>query len=146
MRSITDQVEIKTDAQSVFNALITPSAIQKWWNAQTAMVLPKVDGFWAATWGENLDDPDYIVAAMIREFESPWKLVLTDYLYHSKDFAPPTGYDPTTEYRISPSPSGSLLTVIQSGFPNSPESEKFFQGCLTGWQATRQGIKDFLER
>ena len=59
----------------LFALLYTPSAIRGWWGAARAVVLAEPGGVWAATWGADEDDPDYITAATIREFDPPRRMV-----------------------------------------------------------------------
>ena len=38
---------------------------------------------------------------------------------------------------------GSVLTVVQDGFPMDPAADGFFAGCEVGWQRTLEGIARF---
>ena len=60
----------------MFEALVTPSAIRKWWGATKAIVLPQVGGTWVASWGESENDPDFISSFKILEFEPPSRIML----------------------------------------------------------------------
>src|SRR5262245_65723227 len=70
--------------ERLFALLHTPSAIRGWWGAARAIALPQQGGIWAAVWGEAEDDPDYVTAATIREFDPPRRLVLADFQYHAR--------------------------------------------------------------
>ena len=69
----------------MFEILIKPSAICKWWGASRAIVLPEENGVWAGVWGEDGDDPDYISAFTIAEYDPPNRILFTDAKYFSKD-------------------------------------------------------------
>jgi uncharacterized protein YndB with AHSA1/START domain len=130
----------------LFALLHTPSAIREWWGAARAVVLAEPGGIWAATWGESEDDPDYVTAAVIREFDPPRRLVLTDYRYRAKAGSLPFRANFVTEFLISPHPDGSSLRVAQTGFPAGPEADGFYEACGTGWRNTFEGIRRYLAR
>ena len=145
LRQINDQIHVEADPETIFGALITPSSIQNWWSANSAIVLAERDGRWMASWGDDLDRPDYLVAAAITEYQPFSRLVFSDYRYFSKDGPLPFEFDTTVEHTIHPDQNGSLLTVMQSGFPSTPESEEFFQGCVRGWRTTLESLKSYVE-
>src|SRR5687767_7777978 len=107
--------------ERVFALLHTPSAIREWWGVARAVVLPQAGGVWAAAWGETEDDPDYITAATIRDFEPPRRMVLTDYRYQAKSGPLPFGAEFVTEFLVQPHPEGTVLRVTQAGFPAGSE-------------------------
>ena len=85
MRYIKKEITINKKIDEVFEALVAPSQIKKWWFAKSAIVLPEVGGFYSAAWGDDEDKPDYISIASISEFERPNKLTLVYEKYYSKD-------------------------------------------------------------
>ena len=71
VRAMTEIVAISATCQQVFDALITPSAISTWWQANRAIVFPEQNGIWVASWGDDIDDPDYLTAARMTQFDPP---------------------------------------------------------------------------
>jgi uncharacterized protein YndB with AHSA1/START domain len=128
----------------LFALLHTPSAIRGWWGAARAIVLPQRGGIWAAAWGDSEDDPDYITAATIREFDPPRRLVLADFRYHARSGPLPFVADFVTEFAVEPHPEGALLRVEQDGFPPGPEADAFYAACGEGWTNTFAGIRRYL--
>jgi len=128
----------------LFALLHTPTAIRDWWSASRVIVLARPGGVWAATWGEPEDDPDYVTAATIAEFDPPHRMRLTEYRYQAR--AGPLPFDAVfeTEFTVRPDGDGSWLRVAQSGFPAGPEGDAFLSSCDTGWRNTFQGIRRFL--
>ncbi len=57
-----------------FSALVTPSAIREWWNANRAIVNARHGGYWMAAWGSREDQPDYVCGYDISDFETPPRL------------------------------------------------------------------------
>jgi uncharacterized protein YndB with AHSA1/START domain len=128
----------------LFALLHTPSAIRGWWGAARAIVLPQRGGIWAAAWGDSEDDPDYITAATIREFDPPRRLVLVDFRYYAKSGPLPFVADFVTEFAVESRPEGALLRVDQDGFPPSPQADAFYAACGEGWTNTFAGIRRYL--
>jgi hypothetical protein len=109
-------------------------------------VLAKSGGLWSATWGESEDDPNYISAATIRNFEPPRRMVLTDYQYQARTGPLPFEAEFVTEFLVSPHAEGAILKVTQNGFPAGPEADAFYAACVEGWRNTFAGIRQFLAR
>ena len=133
-----------TSPEQLFALLHTPSAIRGWWSVARAVVLAQEGGVWAAAWGANEDDPDYITAATIRAFEPPRRLVLADYRYRARSGPLPFDANFVTEFLVIPHAEGAALRVIQDGFPVTPEADTFYAGCERGWRETFAGIRRYL--
>lgn len=127
----------------LFAALHTPSAIRGWWGAARAIVLPEPGGLWAAAWGDDEDDPEYVTTARIREFDPPRRMVLGDYRYRARSPLP-FAADFVTTFEVLPHPDGCLLRVVQAGFPAGPEADAFYAACASGWADTFAGLRRHL--
>lgn len=136
--------EFPAPAEELFALLYTPTAIRGWWRAASAIVIPRKDGIWAAAWGEDPDAPDYVSAFTIAEFDPPQKILLTDARYLAKAGQPPFVAKMTTEFTVTASPGGSILRVVQDGFPTDPIADEFYLACETGWKNTFAGIRKYL--
>jgi uncharacterized protein YndB with AHSA1/START domain len=143
-RKHVHEIALQANPQRVFSLLVTPSAIRQWWSAARAVVLAQENGFWAAAWGTDEDQPDYITVCRIQIFDPPRRLVLTDYRYFAKNGPLPFTADFITEFTIEPAPSGCLLRVTQDGFPLDPIADQFYAGCEVGWRNTFEGIRRYL--
>ena len=71
--------------------------------------------------------------------------MLGDYSYHMKSGALPFEADFVTAFDVSSSAEGTILRVVQDGFPTDPEADAFHAGCVQGWKDTFAGIRRFLE-
>lgn len=128
----------------LFALLHTPSAIRGWWGAARAVVMPERGGCWAAAWGGDEDDPDYVTVATIREFDPPRRMVLADYRYRAQSGPLPFSAEFVTEFEVEPHPQGAVLRVSQRGFPAGSEADEFFAACEKGWRDTFAGIRAWL--
>lgn len=128
----------------LFALLHTPSAIREWWGASRAIVIPSAGGLWAAAWGDDEDNPDYITAATMTVFDPPARIVFADYRYESREDALPFDADFITEFVVEPAADGTILRVTQDGFPDSPAGREFLQACEKGWRDTFAGVRRYL--
>ena len=144
-RSHVRTVELPAPQHEIFQLLITPSAIRQWWYASRVIVLPRENGCWTAAWGDDEDHPDYVTAATIQSFEPPYRLLLTDFRYYARSGPLPFRANFTTEFTVQPRPGGSILRVSQSGFPNDPIADDFYEGCERGWRETFESIRRFVD-
>lgn len=110
-RKHVHQIELAVAPEEAFAILHTPSAIRSWWFADRAIVLAREDGSWAAAWGDDEDDPNYITTATIKVFEPPRRLVLSDFKYYAKEGPLPFEANLTTEFTVIPAGEGAILKV-----------------------------------
>ena len=144
-RSHTHEIELPIHPNLTFSLLLIPSAICHWWSADRAIIIPKKDGTWAAAWGEDVDEPDYVTSARIDVYEPPHRLVLTDYQYHAKTGEMPFEADFRVEFTVREVEGGSVLRVEQHGFPGEPEADDYYAACQQGWHDTFEGVRRYVE-
>ncbi len=145
-RSHSRTLDLPLPPPGTFALLVTPSAIRGWWGAARVIVLPREGGVWAAAWGGREDDPDYVTGARISVFDPPKRLRLSGFNTFARGGPLPFPSDLlSTEFSVAPARGGSLLTVVQSGFPDDARADDFFAGCERGWQETFEGIRRFAQ-
>lgn len=136
---------IQRSTEDVFDALLTPSEICTWWFAQTAIVIPENNGLYAISWGNDVDNPDYVSVATISEIEKPVKLRLTDFRYHSREGALPFDADLQLEFSLAKENGGTVITVRQTGFPEDESADGFYNSCVRGWTETMTSFLSVLK-
>ncbi len=141
MRSHRHEEILPAPPADVFRLLHTPSAIRDWWGATNVIVNPERGGTWCAAWGADEDNPDYISAATIETFEPEVRLRLGSYSYYAKEGDMPFEADFSVDFRLSPHPDGTVLSVTQAGFPDSPDGDAYFNACQKGWTDTFANIR-----
>lgn len=145
-RSHSRSLELPLSPSETFALLVSPSSIRGWWGAARAIVQPREGGIWAVAWGTSEDDPDYVTGARISVFDPPKRLRLSGFSYSARGGRLPFPSDLlSTEFSVVPARRGSLLTVVQSGFPDDARADDFYAGCERGWQATFEGILRYAE-
>ncbi len=143
-RIVVKEIVVKVDANTLFDALLRPSMIRRWWFADRALVLPEQGGIYAVGWGDE-DEPDYVTVSTIRALRKPALLRLSYDDYYAKTGRMPFEADMEVTFRIKELEEGCELGVEQSGFPTDPVADVYFQGCVKGWEDTLASLKNVLE-
>lgn len=143
------EIDLPAPPERVFALLHTPSAIRQWWGAARVVVIPRPGGVWAAAWGDDEDDPDYITTATMTVFDPPppeGRIRFEKYEYVSKHGPLPFEADFVTEFTVGPNGAGSsILNVRQDGFPTGPEADDFYAACRKGWHDTFDSIRRYVD-
>lgn len=146
-REIYQTISIDNTPENIFNALLNPSAIIEWWQAKTAIVIKENNGIYCASWGDNIDDPDYVTSSKIRDLVDPQGFTLEYLSYFSKTGKMPFEAKMYVHFSITPdSKSNTILAVRQTGFPDDPVADEYFEGCQTGWNHVLTNIKTYCEK
>lgn len=145
-RSHVVHVDLSCTAERAFAALVTPSSVRAWWQASRVIVVPEPGGTWAATWGADEDDPEYVLAAHILVFEPPKRLFLIDSTYRARSGPLPFEADLSTDFSIEPRGATCRLQVKQEGFPSDSVADEFYSACEIGWRTTLAALREHLSR
>jgi len=146
-REIKQTITINNIPDKVFNALLNPTAIIEWWQAKTAIVVKEDNGIYAISWGDNLDDPEYVSISNIKNF-TPNSYFSLDYTYYSSKHGNlPFVTEMMVEFKINPvSESSARLEVKQTGIPDAPIADAYYEGCVTGWNQVLNNIRNYCEK
>lgn len=144
-RIIQKEIFINKGKGHVFQALLTPTKICKWWNAVSAIVVPKRNGIFTVAWGPSIDSPDYIIISKIKEIVQNRLIVLTsiDYYYKLGDIPFHTNLE--SRLTLKKSKNGTLLQLTSTGFPDDKIADDFYKASCEGWEDALQSVKLFLE-
>ncbi|MGY5846709.1 SRPBCC family protein [Salegentibacter sp. HM20] len=142
--NIKKEIRINNGGGKVFKALITPTSIQKWWGASQVIVVADENGTFAATWGEDIDKPEYTSTAKISHFEPHTRLKLKDFTYLRLNEYLPFKAKFEIDFKIECYNSYCVLVVTHSGFPRGPEADEYYTSAGKGWDRALQAIKDLV--
>ncbi len=145
MRKIKKEIRVDNKGGKVFEALITPSLIKKWWGASQAIVVPDEGGIYALTWGENIDKPEYIATAKIQEFKPNVRLILDNYTYLKHNDYLPFKANFKVKFVIECFNNYCVLSVEHTGFPQEKTADNFYNDCEKGWDETLEAVKKISE-
>ena len=140
-RKIKKEIKIDNTGGKVFKVLITPTHIQKWWGASQVIVVADENGTFAATWGENIDTPEYTSTARISHFEPYTRLKLKDFTYLKLNEYLPFKAKFEIDFKIECYNSCCVLVVTHSGFPGGPEADDYYSSAEKGWDRALAAIK-----
>jgi uncharacterized protein YndB with AHSA1/START domain len=56
------------------------------------------------------------------------------------------GQETTIRFEIEPMGSGTLLTITEDGYPDTPEGHKSILECASGWGEAATLLKFYLDR
>ena len=146
-REIIQKIEIKRTAGNIYAALLSPSSIIEWWQALSAIVVKENNGIYAVSWGNDIDDPDYVTISYIRNMVHERGFTLEYSSYHSKSGNLPFDANMTVDYKIIPiTKRNSILEIHQKGIPDDPIADEYFEGCTKGWIQVLDNIKHYCEK
>ncbi len=131
--------------ERMFDILTTPSAIRSWWGATSVVIDARKGGSWVTASGEGEKDADYINSFAILEFDPPSRMLLGSGKFFTGNNWP-IQTNITTELIIEPQPGGCILRIVQELSPNDALLEDFFDACVTGWQNSFEGIRNYIHK
>ena len=135
---ILANVDLAADPERVFNALISPEEITRWWvrpgvfDTREWSGDVKTGGAWRAS-GVGRGRP-YLLEGEFLVVEPPRKLV------HTWRAAGTPGAATTVSYALEPLPAGTRVTLRHSGF-TSPES---CRNTAIGWETSFARLEEVL--
>lgn len=146
-REIKQTIEINEVPKNIFNALLHPSAISEWWGAKTAIVVKENNGIYAVSWGDNIDAPDFVTVSTIKNLLPSTGFSLKYVSYMAKTGSLPFEAKMMVHFAIKPfNTSICLLTVNQTGIPDDPIADDYYEGCINGWTQVLKNIKAYCEK
>ena len=137
----TQQHEIVIDAplEAVWQAITDAEELTRWF-VQEASIDPRVGGMLTFSWGEGETGENRIDA-----FEPNRRLRLISMPFEMGA----AKYDGTTpmvnEYTIERRDGKTVLRLVNSGIPNAPEWDGFYDGTESGWRSFLRTLRHYLE-
>ena len=137
----TQQHEIVIDAplEAVWKAISDAEELTRWF-VQEASVEPRVGGMLTFSWGGGETGHN-----RIDEWEPNRKLRLTSLPFEMGA----AKYDGTTpmvnEYTIERRDGKTVLRLVNSGIPDAPEWDGFYNGTESGWRSFLRTLRHYLE-
>ena len=131
--SITFEFDLRHPPEKVWRALTDPELLAQWLLPVLDLELAPGKAFTFKT--QAYPGWDGTVDCRMLEIEAQRKLSYT--------WAVP-GMDTVVTFTLAPSASGTLLTLVHSGF--QPEQKNNFAGARYGWKLMGGKLDDLLER
>jgi uncharacterized protein YndB with AHSA1/START domain len=137
-RGYAHRVDVLADASVIWQAL-TDSALLSRWCSPKAEVRPRAGGLFRAS-----VDPQTELEAHIDVFDPPRRLRL---IYLPARHLPPAGSVLVDDFILEPMQGGgTILRLLGSGVPTTPEWDTPYRRLRAGWQAALTRLKVFAEQ
>ncbi|HVF30936.1 MAG TPA: SRPBCC domain-containing protein [Pyrinomonadaceae bacterium] len=130
-------------AERMFEVLMTLTAIRSWFGASTAIVEAREGSSWMTAWGEDESGLEFVTSFGILKFEPPARVLLGYGKLRNEDRWP-IATNITTDLVVEPTSTGCTLRIIQELDPHDELLDEYFDACVTGWQNSFEGIRNYL--
>jgi uncharacterized protein YndB with AHSA1/START domain len=133
----------------VLNAFFDPHALSVWWQTVRSVTTPRPLGVYAVEW-EPTADADEVLGRLggvfhgtVMEFKAGRELLVADAWWLPPDGEPigPMALEVTC---VLAGPA-CRLRVRQSGFEDSPRSQRYYGIVSHGWRSSLADLKEYIE-
>ncbi|MHA1198073.1 MAG: SRPBCC family protein [Candidatus Heimdallarchaeaceae archaeon] len=131
---------IKAPIEKVYDAISTAEGLDAWFT-QGAKVDRKVGGTIYFKWESDRQD----VQSGIIEDGGPILEVNRPHSFVFQWSPDSNSYKTTVDIKIKEEERGTVISVREKGFEDTPEGRKSFVGCATGWAEAFTMMKYYLE-
>ena len=146
-RTIECEIEIDAPIESVWKAITEAEELTRWFSEE-ARVTPGVGGSCWVSWGEGQAGE-----SRIETWEPGRRLVLRNLPWESGE-GNAAQYDEKAaqespmiqEYTLESRGGRTVLRLVDSGIPDSPDWEHMYDGKSRGWQMFFHGLRLYLEK
>lgn len=140
---ISREIFINADAERVWSAVTESEHLGTWFGDAGATVDLRPGGELTLVWEEHGTGYAVIEKVEPHTFFS-WRWA------GPKGGKPAPGNETRVEFTLTPSGSGTLLRVVESGFPTldlpDGEAEKYATGNVEGWHIELDELREYLEK
>ncbi|MCG8468247.1 MAG: SRPBCC domain-containing protein [Gemmatimonadetes bacterium] len=130
-------VEIDAPPSAVWAAITESDEVIRWY-VQTADIDACVGGAYRISWGEGMEGDGKIVI-----FEPEKRMRME---YQPVEGSPPLGEAIAEEYFIETKGGKTVLRMVQSGIPDTPDWDWFYEGTKRGWEGFFLTLRHYLEK
>jgi len=136
-RGYAHRVDVLADAKEVWRALTDPSQLTCWCSPQ-AVISPRQGGLFRASVDRVTE-----FEAQIDVFEPERRLRL---LYLPSSVLPRADTVMVDDFILDRVPGGTIVRLLGSGVPGSPEWDTQYRRLRTSWQQAMTRLKVFVEK
>lgn len=145
-RSIVSEIEINATIEAVWKALTEAEEITRWFSEE-ARVTPGVGGSFWVSWGGQAGE------SRVEVWEPGRRLLLRNLPPEANEACAGEQYDDKTaaetrmiqEYTLETRGGRTVLRLVDSGIPDSPEWEGMYDGKTRGWEMFFHALRHYLE-
>lgn len=137
LRGYAHRVDIAADAEAVWQALVQPARLTKWCSPG-ADIRARPGGLFRASVDRVIE-----LEAHIDVYEPARRLRL---IYLPCAGLPPADSALVDDFILDPAAPGTIVRLLGSGIPGTPEWDAQYKRLRLGWQAAMTRLKVFVER
>jgi uncharacterized protein YndB with AHSA1/START domain len=136
------RIEIESSAEHVWKSLTEAEELIRWFSEQ-ARVTPGEGGTCWVSWGEGQEGESAIDA-----WQPGKRLLLRQLPPAAETCGEQPAHHPSifVEYLLESRGNKTVLRIVQSGIPDAPDWEGYYDGTERGWQLFMLALKHYLER
>jgi uncharacterized protein YndB with AHSA1/START domain len=146
-RSIEREIEIDAPIEDVWKAITEAEEITRWFSEE-ARVTPGVGGSYWVSWGEGQSGDSRIEVwepgRRLRVRNLPWEAKEGLSSQYNEDAASATAI--IQEYTLETRGGKTILRVVDSGMPDSPEWDGMYDGKTRGWEMFFYALRHYLQK
>jgi uncharacterized protein YndB with AHSA1/START domain len=136
-RGYAHRVDVLADAEAVWRALTEGEQLTRWCSPQ-AQIRARQGGFFRASVDRVTE-----LEAHIDVFEPPRRLRL---IYLPAPELPPAPTVMVDDFILEPRPRGTIVRLLGSGVPATPEWDTQYRRLRASWQAALTRLKVLVEQ
>jgi uncharacterized protein YndB with AHSA1/START domain len=131
------EIEIRAPIADVWRALTDDEELTRWY-VQEAKVEPRESGSYWVSWGEGMEG-----SARVGVWDPPRRLRIVG---ASSESTPDLEEPVVEEYTLESRGGRTLLRLVHSGIPSTPEWDSVYDGTKHGWPPFLAALRHYLER
>lgn len=143
-RNIEREIEINAPVEAVWKALTEAEELTRWFSEE-ARVTPGVGGSIWVSWGEGQSGDTRIETwepnRRLRLRNLPWEAKDSQYNEEAAASTPII-----QEYTLESRGGTTVLRLVDSGMPDTPEWDGMYDGKSRGWEMFFNGLRHYLEK
>lgn len=142
-RHIESSVHIHASPQKVLNAFVDPVYLKDWWGVERSLIELRSGGMYSLAWEITDRGIGFVSTGVVAEYLPACQLRLEKFLYFNPD-RPILGPMELT-IMTTPEDSGTVLTVVQSGYQRGKDWDWYYEAVKEAWPAVLSKLKTYLE-
>ncbi|HXR91572.1 MAG TPA: SRPBCC domain-containing protein [Steroidobacteraceae bacterium] len=136
-RGYAHRVDIVSDVQRVWSALVDPAILTRWCSPK-AQIRGQAGGVFRASVDRVIE-----LEAHIDVFEPTRRMRL---IYLPTPSLPPTDSVIVDDFILEPEGNGTILRLLGSGYPATVDWDVTYMRLRTGWQQALARLKVYVEK
>lgn len=137
LRGYAHRIDVGADAAKIWQALTTREYLARWCSP-SADIKGKPGGLFRASVDRVIE-----LEAHIDVYEPARRLRL---IYLPSKELPPSDSAIIDDFILDPTPPGTIVRLLGSGIPSTPDWDAQYKRLRLGWQAAMTRLKVFVER